>query len=286
MGKIFCVLFLLPFIVFAQSGTEIYLFDLSITKKVITVSNPVNVSNKAGYDNQPSFLQDGKTVLFTYTVQGQTEIAKYDILKKQLTVLTQTSGSEYSPLQTPDPGYFSAILLEKDGTQLLNRYPIEDSRPTVLIPDVIVGYHTWENAESLFAFVLGTPNTLQHIRLKNGIDLKHIAVNPGRSLHFHQTSRQLYFVDKSEAQPLIKSYSPETEKFITIAPVLDTAEDFAVIDQKSLIMGTGSQLFFFDGLKKQPQWELISDLASFGLNGISRLAVSPDQKYLAVVVAE
>ena len=286
MRTVFTFLYFIPALILAQTGTEVYLFDLNISKKSVSISNPVNISNNAGYDNQPSFLQDGKAVLFAYTVSGQTEIAKYDILEKKLTVLTQTPGSEYSPLQTPDIDYFSAILLEKDGTQLLNRYALSECKPTILIPDVVVGYHTWESPQSLFAFVLGSPNTLQYIRLERGLDLKQIAVNPGRSLHYHSATRKLYFVDKSEAQPVIKTYATQSEKFETIVPVLDSSEDFVVLGEKTLFMGKGSELFLFEGLNKQPKWEIIADLSAFGLSGISRLAISPDQKYLAVVVAE
>ena len=45
----------------AQPNTEVYLFDLDRTDGKINLSNPKNISNNEGYDNQPSFL-DNNTV--------------------------------------------------------------------------------------------------------------------------------------------------------------------------------------------------------------------------------
>ncbi|MEJ0031080.1 MAG: hypothetical protein WDO15_12185 [Bacteroidota bacterium] len=40
------------------SGSEIILFDLKIKKDKVTLSNPKNITNHPGYDNQPSFHPD------------------------------------------------------------------------------------------------------------------------------------------------------------------------------------------------------------------------------------
>ena len=57
---------------FAQANTEIYLFDLELDHGSPILSNPKNISNNEGYDNQPSFLDD-HTVLFSSTRDGQTD---------------------------------------------------------------------------------------------------------------------------------------------------------------------------------------------------------------------
>ena len=43
----------------AQEATEIYLFDLTEQEGQISINNPINISNNEGYDNQPSFTEDG-----------------------------------------------------------------------------------------------------------------------------------------------------------------------------------------------------------------------------------
>ena len=66
----------------AQEGTEIYLFDLQEQDGQITISNPLNISNKEGYDNQPSFTEDGTALLFSSFRDGQADISKYFIEEK------------------------------------------------------------------------------------------------------------------------------------------------------------------------------------------------------------
>ena len=56
--KITCLLLLLGFsvtVLYAQNSTEVYLLDLSEKAGKLALSNPRNVSNKPGYDNQPFF---------------------------------------------------------------------------------------------------------------------------------------------------------------------------------------------------------------------------------------
>ena len=95
------------------------LYDFVQGDSIIVLDNPVNISDNKGYDNQPSFLNDGSGVLYSSTRNEQTDIALYDIENNVNVWLTETDASEYSPIQTPDKKYFTAIRLEKDGSQLL-----------------------------------------------------------------------------------------------------------------------------------------------------------------------
>ena len=57
MKKYLLIFFLFfQFSSFAQNGSEIILFDVNINAKEITLSNPVNITNHKGYDNQPFFF--------------------------------------------------------------------------------------------------------------------------------------------------------------------------------------------------------------------------------------
>ena len=48
-------------------------------------------------------------------------------------------------------------------------------------------------------------------------------------------------------------------------------------------MGKGSALYSWN---REEGWQMISDLSKWNLAGITRMAVSPDQKLLAIVVDE
>ena len=154
--KILLLSFLITLIGYSQPNTEVYLFDFSQKNGVFTISNPVNISDNVGYDNQPSFLSDGTGILFASTRNGQTDVVLYNIKSKIKTWLTDTPGSEYSPTQTPNKKYFTSILLEKDGRQLLWLYPLKNKKiPKVAVENLKIGYHTWFDKKTIVSYVLG-----------------------------------------------------------------------------------------------------------------------------------
>ena len=57
---------LVPAALFAQApDSEIHLAPLRVEGGVLRLGAPVNVTNRPGYDNQPSFTPDGAAILFT-----------------------------------------------------------------------------------------------------------------------------------------------------------------------------------------------------------------------------
>jgi Tol biopolymer transport system component len=61
----------------AQAPTEIFLAPLTMQGGRPVVGTPVNITNLPGYDNQPSFTPDSRSILFTSNRDGrQTEISR------------------------------------------------------------------------------------------------------------------------------------------------------------------------------------------------------------------
>lgn len=247
--------------------------------------NPVNVSAAPGYDNQPSFTPDGKSLLFVGTLEGQTEVYRFDLDTGKKSRLTNTAGSEYSPIVMPDGEHFSTIILEKNGHQRLWKYPLTGGEPQEVVPDLVIGYHAWFDAERLYSFVLGDTVSFQESDLATGTN-RVISTQIGRSLHKIPGKGQISFIDKRRPDKwLIVAYNPGTGRIEPIATTLVGVEDMAWGPDGVLWAGKGSILYKLNPARDQ-RWQKVADLSSHGLKGISRLALSPDGKKIALVVEE
>jgi hypothetical protein len=264
--------------------TEIYLFDLSIKKSKISVSNPKNVTNHMGYDNQPFFHPD-KTVLYFTSADttGNTEIKEYNYLTGTTQTLTHTAEREYSPTVTPDKNFISCIIQRADGAQDLGKYPIDGGEPEIVINTLTIGYHAWIDNESLLLFVLGDTMTLHRINLTTRKD-EVLAQNIGRSLHRIPHSSSMSFVQKVlEKEWFIQKLT--SDGLITkIKSTLPAREDLAWTPDGKILMSNGTNLFFMQpGIIET--WQSIK-VPQMPKGTITRLAVNELGDKLAVVVGE
>ena len=265
--------------------TEVYLFDLEIRGNIITISNPQNISQNPGYDNQPNFLPNGSGFLYSSVSNEQTEVVYYEIATGKKKTMTQSEGSEYSPTITPDQKYFSTIILEKDGTQLLWKYPLSPGKPQLLVPDLKIGYHCWFDSNTIISFVLGDPVTLQVCDLKTGKN-KVVAENIGRSLHKIPQTEKISFVHKeNETKWIIKTFDLQTGEIKALIQTLPGSEDMAWTPNGTMLMGQKNRLYKWDP-QIDKEWVEINSITNYGLSDITRLAVSPNADRLAMVVSE
>lgn len=278
---------ILSFIVFstiqlrAQTGSEIYLADLEISESGITLSNPKNITNHPGYDNQPSFHPTKHFVYYSsFNDDERSDIKIYNYKNGKTEPFTQTKEREYSPTVTPDEKFISCIIQRDDGAQDLGKYPIKGGPPVILINNLIVGYHTWISPSRLALFVLGTPLTLRVYDLETKKD-SIISSSIGRSLHKIPNRESFSYVDKSVAQWKINSWTNgQTE---TVIETLPAREDFTWTLDGKIITSDGRQFFFYDTNKGDKKWQMFY---ASDIKGVSRIAVSPDGKKIAFVVAE
>jgi len=266
----------------AQSNTEVYLFNLNFSDQEFKLSDPINISNNEGYDNQPSFLLNEKSVLFSSNRNGQTDVVKYDIESKSSSILTNSEGSEYSPMQTPDLDYYSCIILEQNGQQLLWKYPFGQGQPEKVNPELKVGYHVWRNKNELYVFVLEEDGNNLY-KIKNN-EIIPMFKSIGRSLNFSVDRDELAFIQKDSAGNKIMLHNPNNDKTRFLTNGIEGSEDFCWLDKNTLIMGNGSKLYKFN-IKKSKSWVEVFDLSFFNLDDVTRLAVSPDKSNIVLVVS-
>ena len=260
----------------AQGETDVYLIDL--TKDLDT---PTNISRNRGYDNQPSFW-DNDYLLYTRTRAGQTDIVRYHLNSKKMEWLSDTpQGSEYSPLRIPESDAFSAIRLDTTGLQRLYRYDLKG--PISLVdPNLKIGYHRWISATSLLCTVLVEDHmNLMLVQPDSSATL--IAEKVGRSLHRIPNTKQFSFIQQKEGKSVLSSYDPTTQLIQSLLTLPEGVQDVAWLASGTLIFGQGDRLFQWDPTTSTEVgiWKKLE-----GINNISRLAVSPNGKLLALVGEE
>nr|WP_297785732.1 nuclear transport factor 2 family protein [uncultured Allomuricauda sp.] len=268
-----------------QTETEVYLFDLELSNGKIALSNPKNISNNAGYDNQPSFWDDD-SILFASTRKNQTDILKFNVKEGSTSswLTYTTAGSEYSPLRIPGKNAFSAIRLDIDGLQLLYEYDFETGESTP-IADLKIGYHVWFDDHILVATVL-VDNRMDLIVLNLEENTQNtVYQNVGRSLHNIPNSDLVSFIGKKNDTWEILSLNPATGESKKITETYGKEEDIVWLDKNTIVTGAGKKLLSLD-IDSGSEWETIIEFDQVEINNISRIAVSPNFKRLAFVAEE
>jgi hypothetical protein len=270
----------------AQTGSEIYLFELKLKKDKIILTHGKNITNHKGYDNQPFFHPDKTVVYFTSAdTSGRTDIVAYNYSTNELKKLTNTNEREYSPTVTPDKKFISCIIQRDEGAQDLGKYPVDGGEPIVIIDSLMVGYHAWADNETLILFVLGEPNTLRLFSAADGRDLI-LAENVGRSLHVIPQSNDVSFVHKISAEQwLIKKIKKQSETFETLTETLEQREDLTWTPDGRIIMSDGRKLFYFHPGERNA-WTEIELNSAIPLKGITRISVNKKGDRIALVVNE
>ncbi len=249
------------------------------------LGRPVKITDWAGYNNQPSFLPDGKSLLYTSIRDKQADIYRYDLRSASTTQVTSTPESEYSPALMPDGKFISVVRVEADGTQRLWKFPLAGGLPSLILENIKpVGYHLWVDNDTLALFVLGKPNTLQLVDLRSG-KAEVIADNPGRILRRVPHENKFSFVHKvSDQEWLIKTFDLKSRAIATFIKTFPGIEDYAWTPSGVLLMANGTKLF--TRKKSDWAWVELADFGNAGLKNITRIAVSPKGDRIAVVARQ
>jgi dipeptidyl aminopeptidase/acylaminoacyl peptidase len=265
-------------------GTDIYLVDLVVRDGSLQVGNAVNITDRAGYDNQPAFTADGRSLLYTSIREdGQADIYRYEIVSREMVRVTRTAESEYSPTLTPDLRGISVVRVEPDSTQRLWRFDLEGGEAELLLPELRpVGYHAWADEQTVALFVLGSPATLQLADLRTGRG-EVIAENIGRSLHRVPGRSAISFLRRTpEGERWIEELDIASRTVRPLVRPLEPGEDYSWTPDGKLLMGRGAKLFAWDPALGE-EWLEVADLSAAGIGEITRLAVSPQGDRIALV---
>jgi hypothetical protein len=277
---------------FSQANTDIWLLRIDRQGEKIHLTQPQNITARAGYDNQPVFSPDSKKIYFSSMAEGtkQTDIYFYDLEKKQIEAFNFSKTSEFSPSFMPGLHGISVVMVEEDSTQRIWEFDLTGKRSRLVFANNdSVGYYAWVNSNSAIAFILGNnsakPNRLSLIT-RDGRE-KLIAENVARGMKVFEksafylktidSSSYVFHTDFSTSRQLVKAPGKSVD--------MSVLGDNLLMAYKGIIYAakieTNNKL-----VKTLSEFSPIADLSGYGLTNMARLSVSPDGRWLAVVNAE
>lgn len=288
---------LISFILFfkaeAQSlpTTNIFCFDMDKFGEQYEFKNPKFLTgfNPTGYNNQPQWVNNNELYLSVMTPRDtfQTDIYSLSFLNNVLTRVTATSESEYSPTLTPDRKHFSCVRVDvgRLPAQRLWIYPTDrtDAGRDLLPLHQSIGYHTWLTDKKVALFILdGSSN---YLKIVNVDDQSSIQLMSGIGRSFGKLpDGKLAFIQKATAQTwYIKSLDPISYSTDIVIQTLPGSEDFVILPDGTILMGTGSKLYSYKLRDPLKEWREVMDFAKYGIYNIKRMSINRDQNRIALV---
>ncbi|MEP2937262.1 MAG: hypothetical protein ABJM06_02630 [Gilvibacter sp.] len=285
--RTFCSFLMLLFasVTIAQTNSEVFIVNINFTPTGMLTSDLTNISNDSGYDNQPSFASDNH-VLFAGNNKGQTDFYQYQIKENKKTLLGGlNSGGEYSPQVIPGQEGIAAVRLDTTGLQRLYRYDLDANTSSTLIDDLVVAYYTFYDANTIVGCYIEDENLNLFVFKKDENKSYTLLKDVGRS--FYKVPNQdsvSYTVQNEEGNQDIYLLDMKTYEsfFVTQLPI--GVQDYAWLDESRIVIGSRNSLFIYDTFG-DTGWEKMAQLTAPGLDMISRIAVSPNGKTIALAAS-
>lgn len=267
---------------------DIYVAPLSWVGNTPAIGDIANATARPGYDNQPAFTRDGTGFYFTSGDDEHTDIWRCSLDCGVRTQITDTPQSgEYSPRPTPAGGVISYIYQPPGGYggQVWFDDPAGgNARPASEVgPNGYYAFNADMTRLAVFGLSEGFP--LQVFGRFEDTQIVTAAEGIGRALYAAPDHARIYFTRPREDGGFAvyeTDFSGETTAHVFDLP--GEAQDYAVFT-----LPDGSDGFFavdqnvLMARSRDLPWHSVADLDVHGLTGVTRLAVSPDRRHIALV---
>ena len=263
--------------------TDIFISEVKIQQGKPEFSTPKNITQRKGYDNQPFFMPDGKSLLFVAVPDTtQADIFRYDFTSRKISQVTRTNESEYSPMLTPDGKNISVVRVDADTGQRFYTFPVSKPENLSHIKGTdSIGYYCWLSDSSMAMFILGKSMTLQLLNIKSG-ERTLSASDIGRCMKLSRDQKSLYFVIKqNENEWGIFEMNLSTGEKKKIVATLPGSEDFAIMPDGTFLMGNKGKLYQYRN-EAGNTWHEVADFTSV-IGDFYRISVNAKGDRIAMV---
>ena len=269
--------------------TNIYVAEISGSGGEVVVGPPKDVTARPGYDNQPVFLADGRSLLYASRRGDQVDIYRYDADSGEHVPVTRTAEREYQPTPLPEGSGFAAVRVEADGRQRLWRFDDQGGGGVPLVPDIDnVRYYAWAGENSLALVTVAERPNLLLVDLDSQ-ERTTVTDSVQRSIRAVPGRRAISFVrEVTVDERWIEMLDLDSGEVTSLVPARPGSEDHTWTPWGTLLMAQDSRLFQW---RPGPgagweDWEMIADFSLAGVRGLTRLTVNPAGDRLAFVVGE
>lgn len=275
--------------------SDIFLYELTTEEGKLQVKNGKNVTGRKGYENQPYFTPDSQSFLFSQADEYQTDVFEYFMKTGETKQITDTQCMEFSPQPSPDNRTISFVTDGEGANQSIWHITRDDKTPKWTLGHLSerepIGYYSWSHK---------TGNILFWSRYGFNVKLAHESdpivhyvsgdavptspqMIPG-SPHFSFLHRQ------GNGAVWIKELNSETRAVRPLTTVVGKNTHYGWMPDRSILMMEGTKLNRWaaesntnGGSGKASKWTEVADLSAHGVSSATRVNVSPDGKWLAVV---
>lgn len=266
---------------YAQTNTEIHVFDLQKKRGGWEIINGKNISNNKGYDSQPYFYDDD-TLLYASERNGQTEIVAYSFADSTQKYISNTpKGGEYSPQRIPSSKNVSAVRLDTDGKQRFYEYDFNSGNYKELLKNIVVAYPVWYDKHTVVSSIIENDSLALYIHNLKRHTNEFITKQTGRSLHKMPQSNEISYVKKSEKGWEVWALEPKTKKTRKVLAHIPS-EDICWLKDGTLLIVYQNYLLKFNP-KADQKLHIFHQFKDENINNITRIKTNKDNTKLAIV---
>ena len=276
--------------------SDIFLFELSMEGGKLTAKNGKNVTGKKGYENQPYFTPDSKSFLFSQADEYHTDVYEYFMGSGETKQITDSVGMEFSPQPSPDNKTISFVTDGEGANQSIWHITRDNKDPKWTLGHLgerePVGYYSWNHKTGniLFWSRYGFCVKLAH---QSDPKVNYISGDavptspqmiPGTD-HFSFLHRQ------GNGSVWIKELNSKNRAVRPLTTVVGNNTHYGWMPDRSIVMMEGAKLYRWSAesiseskdAEQSTGWTEVADLSEQGLGSATRVNVSPDGKWLAIV---
>ena len=263
--------------------TEVWLGNLDMRDGRFAVSELKNISNHPGYDNQPAFFPDGKSLLFTTEADGLAETGlgvhavRYWLDSARSEPLVKARG--FSPTPTADG---SQITTLREGTVWLHDLSGKPLR--TLLPEVkTAGYYTRIDERRWVLFMNEPERQIALWTDSRGLE-RSIPAAITAPYRIPGTEAVSFVIQEGETKKLMRmDLIPSGTSSRVLAEIpFPTGGAHAWTPRGTLLMASGNAIHEWNP-QAPDAWPVVHRFTEPDLQGITRIALSPAADRIALV---